>query len=250
MGIAHVELSSRRRQRIAAVPFAELLVAQVRSGSKRVGEGTLQVDIPAGSYLCVMPGSLLNIENLPATDAPYVASCLCIAPGWLQAEAAPAVSAARRWSRLDAMPVLDQAFAHAERGLREGLPEAVLYHRVRELLEALRLAGFVPALPATAGVAERVRLLLATAPARPWRAEDVAASLAMSAATLRRRLAAEGSGFREVLEEVRLAQALSLVQGGRQPLKQVAMACGYRSPSRFAARFRQRFGTLPSELRA
>jgi len=40
------------------------------------------------------------------------------------------------------------------------------------------------------------------------------------------------------------------VQAGRQPLKQVAMACGYQSPSRFAARFRQRFGTLPSELRA
>ena len=250
MGIAHVELSSRRCQRIAAVPFAELLVAQVRSGSKRVGEGMLQVDIPAGSYLCVMPGSLLNIENLPAADAPYIASCLCIAPAWLQGETLPAVPSARRWSRLDAMPALDQAFAHAERGLREGLPEAVLHHRVRELLAALRLAGFVPAQPATTGVVERVRLLLATAPARPWQAGEIAATLAMSAATLRRRLAAEGSGFREVLEEVRLAHALSLVQGGRQPLKQVAMACGYQSPSRFAARFRRRFGTLPSELRA
>lgn len=249
MGIAHVELSCRRRQRIAAVPFAELLVAQVRSGSKRVGEGTLQVDIPAGSYLCVMPGSLLNVENLPSADGPYVASCLCIAADWLQAETAPAVPAAPRWARLDAMPALDQAFAHAERGLRDGLPEAVLYHRVRELLEALRLAGIVPALPVPAGVVERVRLLLASAPARSWRAGDIAAALAMSTATLRRRLAAEGSGFREVLEEVRLAHALSLVQGGRQPLKQVAMACGYQSPSRFAARFRQRFGTLPSELR-
>ncbi|HET6806071.1 MAG TPA: helix-turn-helix transcriptional regulator [Frateuria sp.] len=250
MSIAHAALSSRRRQRLAAVPFAELLVAHVRSGSKRVGEGARQAEIPAGSYLCVLPGSLLNVENLPPADGPYSASCLSIAPAWLQAEAPPASGTARRWARLDATPVLDQAFAHAERGLREGLPEAVLRHRVRELLEALRLAGFVPAAPAAAGVVERVRLLLAGTPARAWRAEEIAVGMAMSMATLRRRLAAEGSTFRAILEEVRLAHALSLVQGGRQPLKQVAMACGYQSPSRFAARFRQRFGTRPSELRA
>ena len=250
MSIAHVALSSRRRQRIAAVPFAELLVAQVRSGSKRVGEGRRKVEIPAGSYLCVMPGSLLNIENLPAADGPYTASCLCISAVWLHTEAGTAHEPVPRWARLEATPVLDQAFAHAERGLREGLPEAVLHHRVRELLEALRLGGFVPDTPAATGITERARLLLARAPAQPWRAEDIATALAMSPATLRRRLAAEGSSFRAVREEVRLAHALSLVQGGRQPLKWVAMACGYQSPSRFSARFRERFGTRPSELRA
>jgi AraC-like DNA-binding protein len=250
MSIAHVALSSRRHQRIAAVPFAELLVAHVRSGSKRVDDGARQADIPAGSYLCVMPGSLLNIENKPGAHGPYTASCLCISPAWLHAEASAAHEPPRRWARLEATPALDQAFAHAERGLREDLPESVLRHRVRELLEALRLAGFVPDAPAEAGTAARVRLLLARAPAHPWRAEEIATTLAMSPATLRRRLAAEGGSFRAVLEEVRLAHALSLVQGGRQPLKWVAMACGYQSPSRFSARFRERFGTRPSELRA
>ncbi|MEI7037369.1 AraC family transcriptional regulator [Fulvimonas yonginensis] len=250
MAIAHVALSTRRRQRIAAVPFAELLVAQVRSGTKRVGEGTAGTEVHAGSYLCVAPGSLLNVENLPSADGPYVASCLCISADWLQAEALRAGTPAQRWARLAATPALDQAFAHVERGLHDGLPEALLRHRVRELLEAMRLAGFVPSRRCEQALADRVRLLLADAPAHPWQAGEIARRLAMSPATLRRRLAAEGRSFRAVLEEVRLAYALGLVQAGRQPLKQVALACGYRSASRFAARFRARFGARPSELRA
>lgn len=249
MGIAHFALSTRRRQRIAAVPFGELLVAQVRNGSKRVSEKSESAEVPAGSYLCVSPGCLLNIENLPAPDAPYEAHCLSIAPAWLERENAAAGASAQRWARVDATPALEQAFAHAGQGLRDALPEAVLRHRVRELLEALRLAGFVP-VRGSANLTARVRLLLASLPAHPWQAEQIARRLAMSPATLRRRLAAEGTGFRAVLEEVRLTHALSLVQAGRQPIKQVALACGYQSPSRFAARFRTRFGLTPSELRA
>jgi AraC-like DNA-binding protein len=92
-------------------------------------------------------------------------------------------------------------------------------------------------------------MLLATDPQQSWRAEDVAAQLAISPATLRRRLAAEGTSFRAVLEETRLARALTLIQTTNLPLKHIADDCGYLSPSRFAARFRQRFGSLPSELR-
>ena len=58
-----------------------------------------------------------------------------------------------------------------------------------------------------------------------------------------------GRLLRAVLEETRLARALTLIQTTNLPLKHIADDCGYLSPSRFAARFRQRFGSLPSELR-
>lgn len=243
--LARLDIYTRRRQRIASAPFAELSVVRILRGSKRVDDGHEAVEVTAGQYLAVSPGQLLNVENIPA-DGAYEAGCLCIAAGFRhpRADAAP-----RRWAMLSGRAAVDQAFEHAERGLREGLPPSLLSYRIGELLEATALCGFVPMARDGEPTAERVRMLLAAAPAEDWRAEQVATRLAMSPATLRRRLAAEGSGFRDLLEEVRLSHALALVQGSAQPLKWVALACGYQSASRFAERFRERFGCLPSELR-
>jgi AraC-like DNA-binding protein len=248
MSIALLRYHARSRQYMAAVPFTDFMVARIKAGEKRITEGARQATAATGDYLVVSPGILLNVENLPASDSPYQSSCLAVSRELLQ-KAWPADAAPSRWTVLRAYPVLDQAFAHAEQGLRDELPQAVLVHRVRELLEALGIGGFRPAPGGEAGIAERVRMLLATDPQQSWRAEDVAAQLAMSPATLRRRLAAEGTSFRAVLEETRLARALTLIQTTNLPLKHIADDCGYLSPSRFAARFRQRFGSLPSELR-
>jgi AraC-like DNA-binding protein len=249
MSIARLDIYSRRRQRIAAAPFGELSVVRILSGYKRIEDGEHRAEIAAGRYLVVAPGQLLNVENVPPPGEAYRASCLSIAAGLLHAPATAASPAPRRWTELAPSAALDQAFAHAEQGLRDELPDVLLQHRVRELIEALAWSGFTPVLREGQPTAECVRMLLAAAPGQDWRAEDVAARLAMSPATLRRKLAAERSGFREVLEEVRLSHALALVTGGTQPLKWVAMACGYLSASRFAERFRERFGCLPSALR-
>lgn len=247
MSIARLDIYTRRHQRIAAAPFAELSVVRIVSGQKRIDDGEHSADIDAGHYLVVAPGQLLNVENVPALEGGYVASCLSIATELLHKR--PATLPSRRWARLAPTRELDQAFVHTEQGLRDRLPESLLHHRVAELLEALALAGFVPSTQDSRPTTERVRMLLASAPSEDWRADALAERLAMSPATLRRKLAAEQSSFRDVLEEVRLGHALALVQGGTQPLKWVAMACGYLSASRFSERFRERFGCLPSELR-
>jgi AraC-like DNA-binding protein len=244
--LARLDIYTRLRQRIASAPFAELTVVRIGSGSKRIDNGADSVEVATGQYLAVASGQLLNIENIPAPAGVYAASCLSILSDlpYPRADLPP-----RRWARLSPNTALDQAFAHAEQGLRETLTPTLLRYRVGELLEALAFSGFMPVPREGEPTAERLRMLLATAPGDDWRAEDVAARLAMSAATLRRRLAAEHSGFRAVLEEVRLSHALALVQGSAQPLKWVALECGYQSASRFAERFRERFGCLPSELR-
>lgn len=258
MPIARIEIVARRHQRIRAAPFAEYSVVHVCAGSKRIRDNTGVVEVPAGSYFAIAAGSLLHIENLPASDGPYRAVCLSVPgenmryepsstpthgteepPGWTTAS----------WATLPPHPALAQAFAHAEQGLHGGLDESLLRHRVAELLAAVALAGFRPRPEHARRTGERVRLLLHTQPARNWLADDVARQLAISTATLRRRLAAEQTSFRVVLEEVRLTYGLALVQGTAKPLKLVASECGYASPSRFSARFRQRFGCPPSDLR-
>lgn len=48
-----------------------------------------------------------------------------------------------------------------------------------------------------------------------------------------------------MLTQVRLGHALTLLQQGLTPL-QTALACGYDSPGRFAARFKEEFGLTPT----
>lgn len=245
--LARLDIFTRHRQRIASAPFAELTVIRILSGRKRVDDGLRSVELGTGHYLAVGAGQLLNVENIPGQNGTYAATCLAIAnPLPPPRSERPASSP---WKRLLPSDPLDQAFAHTEQGLRGTLPDALLRHRIDELLEALAWSGFVPRASGGQALVDRVRILLASAPGDDWHAGDVAARLAMSPATLRRKLAAEGAGFRRVLDEVRLGHALALVQGSRQPLKWVALSCGYQSASRFAERFRERFGCLPSELR-
>ena len=53
-----------------------------------------------------------------------------------------------------------------------------------------------------------------------------------------------------LLTDVRMTRALTLLQVTPWPVAQIAGAVGYESPSRFAARFKERFGFAPSAVRA
>lgn len=70
----------------------------------------------------------------------------------------------------------------------------------------------------------------------------------MSEATLRRRLAEEDRSFSEMTIDVRMAHALSL-QSTDRSVTQIAFDAGYESASRFAVRFRKRFGFAPTAVR-
>nr|WP_259372002.1 helix-turn-helix transcriptional regulator [Caldimonas mangrovi] len=78
---------------------------------------------------------------------------------------------------------------------------------------------------------------------------EVAARLAMSEATLRRRLRAEGASFNELLADVRMSFAMTLLQSTDRSVAHIASDVGYESASRFAIRFRERFGFAPTAIR-
>ena len=50
--------------------------------------------------------------------------------------------------------------------------------------------------------------------------------------------------------QCRMAKAEMLVRQEKLPLTQIAMACGFNSPSHFSNRFKSVFGATPSQLRA
>ena len=102
---------------------------------------------------------------------------------------------------------------------------------------------------AHASLSDLVARYLSGNPGLNHKVEILAQHFSMSRATFIRKLAAEGSSFRQILTEIRMGYALSLLQKNQNQLE-VSLACGYQSQSRFADRFNQQFGLTPKQYRA
>lgn len=77
----------------------------------------------------------------------------------------------------------------------------------------------------------------------------IAADLHMTERTLRRQLAAAGSGFRALHDEVRSERAQVLLRGGDLPIAQVGASVGFRDAREFRRAFKRWTGTTPSAMR-
>ncbi|GHF56488.1 transcriptional regulator [Streptomyces mashuensis] len=105
-------------------------------------------------------------------------------------------------------------------------------------------------------VAEQVRRALAAAlrgggggPARLPEVAQVAARLAVSPATLRRRLQQEGTSFQRLKDQVRLEVALAGLVEGREPIAELAARLGFSEDTAFHRAFRRWTGTTPGAYR-
>lgn len=76
-------------------------------------------------------------------------------------------------------------------------------------------------------------------------AEEIAGSLNMSLRTLQRRLADEGTRFKEVLDEYRREEAVRALKAGATNAE-VAARLGYTEPTSFTRAFRRWYGVAPS----
>ncbi|MDR3371096.1 AraC family transcriptional regulator [Rhodoferax sp.] len=207
----------------------------------------------AGEALALAAGQTVDIINRMAPNGAYRAHWLAWDPALIAAHAQhnPAQPVIRH-----ALPIVDaggefaQAFQRALHAMEDpGIPVDIARHRVAEMLQWLTLHGgrFEPVETLTSSA--KVRRLISQDLAREWAATAVARALAMSEATLRRKLAEEGSCLSDILSDVRLSSALGLLLSTAQPVTQIALSCGYQTPSHFAARFRQRFEFSPSAIR-
>jgi AraC-like DNA-binding protein len=108
----------------------------------------------------------------------------------------------------------------------------------RALLE-LRLDG---------GIVERVRALISGRDG--FRSlEEVSAGMRVSSRTLKRRLAAQGVSFSELLDHERCQLARTLVTGSSLTLLEIAERLGYSSVPNFARAFRRWTGQTPAAYR-
>jgi len=236
------------------LPISKPLLVVVHRGSKRLRWNGQECLIRAGEAVAIAAGQAFDVANLTPDEGSYEASWLA----WdleLTAQYAPAnphsqaIREAQPLLRLE--PAFITAFDAACAAISQPdiLPSTLARHRVVELLLWLAHHGLHFRPPSATLVSARVQKLLASAPDKRWNVPGVAEALAMSEATLRRRLAEEDRTFSELMIDVRMAHALSLLQSTDRSVTQIALDAGYESASRFAVRFRKRFGFAPTAVR-
>lgn len=251
-------LSQREHAELRSLEFDRCLIALIRNGTKAVRDTGRELVAREGDVVVIPSFRAVDVINSPSMSAcppVYRASVLFVPDPWDIRSApeqtlVPLGGVEVVHSPCEELAVaFDRALAAAT---DEQSPACIVAHRALEVVlwvETLigkRLSGTAAG---RLNAARQVRRLVASAPAASWDAKTIARSLAMSEATLRRRLRRERTTIADLVRETRMLRALELLQGASHGISDVAAAVGYESPSRFAERFRERFGVPPSVFR-
>jgi AraC-like DNA-binding protein len=238
---AAVRFTCRARDALRNVRFPAPAVIFVLDGEKEFHVDGRRLAVRSGDAVLLSPVEAIDVVNIPPADRPFRRGF----PELAAQGRSPAPFARLRSGRLV------EAADHALAGFAAdpGLSAEAMRHRLVELLLLLAEQGITWRPAAAERASERLRLLVAAQPSAEWTGAEAARRLGMSEATLRRRLRAEGSGFTRILTDTRLEHGMVLLYAAAGSIAEVALACGYRSPSRFAGLFRARFGLIPSALR-
>ncbi|MCW2477985.1 helix-turn-helix transcriptional regulator [Candidatus Symbiopectobacterium sp. NZEC135] len=250
----------RQPQQTARFQFHEATVLLVVSGQMRLAfaEHEILVDAARPALVLVDAGSCVDIVKTPGgAERCFRSVFMTIASALLESHLA-ASSLLEGCERSAAVPFqvmpLDDDVASTLWHLIESVEirpvsDERLTYRLLELLSALAERGHVFRPPRYNDTVARLQALMAREPHRHWTAREAGRELAMSEATLRRRLAAESSRFETVLSDIRMHHGMMLLQTTAWSIPRIAEACGYQSRARFSERFRSRFGCLPSAIR-
>lgn len=229
------------------------LLIYVERGTKRVRWSGGEYLIRAGEAIALAGGQSLDITNRLAEDGSYRAYWLVWDDALIvaQAHAHPELAVIRH---AQTMTFGTQEFREAlQRAMQavedERIPSGIALHRLQEILIWIGMHGcrFEHSKPVTMGA--KLRRLIGQDFAREWNAPSIASIFAMSEATLRRKLADEGTNLSKILVDARMSFALQLLQSTMEPVAQIALTVGYQTPSQFAVRFRDRFGFPPTAIR-
>ncbi len=99
------------------------------------------------------------------------------------------------------------------------------------------------------GLVGEIRRLLANTPRQYPPIEVAASHLALGERTLRRRLADEGTSYKQVLLDFRMELAASYLRNDAMTVQEAAYVTGYSDPSNFHRTFSKYHGATPKEYR-
>ncbi len=225
----------------------------LRRGRKTIRVGTKKIILSPGDAVAIAPGTTCDVQN--ETESGQFESTWIVCANSILSNVERFYPDHRKLKDVASLKSLgsefSQSFERASQAIviPERIPDIVAEHRMQELLAWLAHTGLVFNSQAPSDLHRKVRLLIGAAPEKTWTSKDLAQSLAMSEATFRRRLADQGQSFNNILIDVRMTMAFTLLQVTDRPISEIAYQVGYESASRFSVRFKKRFGFSPIAVR-
>ena len=238
--------SSFKEQCILNAPISKPLLICILVGVKELG-GKGEIVCPMQSFVFLPNTATIDMRNVPGDE--YLALLI----EFEHSDFDQFRTRGRKEPRL-VQGAIDRDLARTLTQFVEwssyARPE--LWHfRRQELLGAIYLAGYedVGCIAGRDSLSHQIHRIVSGSVSDDWTVERIASKLAVSQATLRRRIKAEETSIKAVVERARLGHALHLVQTTMEPVGRIAERCGYLSQSRFTDKFKRLFGVTPSELR-
>lgn len=227
----------------------------IQQGQTRVRWGKQETAARTGDLLIVGGGKTVDLINSLSDNGIFSCQMLICDPS-LSDNLSPTSSYALSsptFSGAATLPKLPSVFLHSfdttVMAFNERFPLAITRHKMREIL--LWLAHWDIHFPPsqTNTLTQQARRYLANDPNKIWSVAEVAEHLAMNEVMLRRKLSLENTSLRNLMIDVRMSSALVLLQATDWSISAIAQHVGYESSSRFAERFRKRFGFAPTAIR-
>lgn len=225
----------------------------LRRGRKTVKIGGKKIVLSPGDAVAVAPGVSCDVQN--ETERGQFESTWIVCANSILSKlerAFPKYKKLKDVARLKGLgSEFVQSFERAAQAIATPgrIPDVVAEQRMLELLAWLAHSGLIFDPETPSDLQRKVRLMIGAAPEKTWISRDLAQSLAMSEATFRRRLMDQGQSFNDILIDVRMTTALTLLQVTDRPISEIAYQVGYESASRFSVRFKKRFGFSPTAVR-
>lgn len=247
-------ITQSNRLTFVSITTDQPAIIQVAHGLKLIRSGGRKFRVEAGQAIAIAQGEALSFENIPSPEGTYEARWIAIDPEVIsQSSGFENAAVVQPAAVLETVPArLAEAYRLAVDALldpTQDLPDEIARHRLGELLVWLGMSGLRFSPYSSESLTIRLRKLFLRQPAHAWSSAELSAELGVSEATLRRRLQQEGTSLRSVLTDVRMTHAMQLLQCSRLPVSEIAASTGFESQSRFAIRFRHRFGFPPSAVR-
>ena len=97
-------------------------------------------------------------------------------------------------------------------------------------------------------IADEIISLVSTDISKKWSLNDLSNSLFLSNISIRKKLELEGITFTEMILDLRMRHALSLIVSSRKNLYSISEEIGYNSTSYFIKNFKDYYGVTPKKL--
>ena len=228
LGIVYHHLNSQGgviflRERGSVAEFGYAIYHRGVQAAHQIYDGVLAAIINYMRELCGsswVPSEVLIAHAAPPDASPY--RRLFRSPVRFDSEFS-ALRFASHWLKRPVPNADPRALRNLENQASE-LPQLDLIEKVHRSLRVLLLSGVMSG-------------------------DAIADTLAMHRRTLNRRLKAQGTTFRQVLEDVRFEAARQLLDSTNMKLDDIAAALAYAGVSPFTRAFRRRSGAAPGEWR-